>query len=143
MDKEIGAANSIDNHRQTFNFLTEIYDVLKCFENNPSKLSTKINDLKSKFERARSVLGTLPGIDMSLKEQESYYETLLKQYQRESELIESYKDMCKFDVSKLESGPVESVEEAVAGSSSNNEDAIMALESEPMTETEAVKNEPV
>jgi hypothetical protein len=42
---------------------------------------------------------------MSLKEQETYYETLLGQYKRETELIESYKHMCQFDMEKLESMP--------------------------------------
>ena len=95
------------------------------FENNPAKLGTKINDLKLKFEKARSVLSTLPGLDMSLKEQESYYETLLGQYKREIELIESYKDMCKFDTNKLENMPnaeATAAELAAVTSRSNNDE---------------------
>jgi len=82
-------------HAQSFNFLTEIYDVMKwlvtsrlnfnfkirlintkikkfiiSFENNPSKLGNKINELKMKFDSARSILSNLPGIDMSYTEQQ-------------------------------------------------------------------------
>lgn len=96
------------NHAHTFNFLTEIYDVMKCFENNPSKLGNKINELKMKFDTARSTLATLPGIDMSYTEQQEYYESLLAQYKKEKQYLESYKDICKFDISDLEKGPSES-----------------------------------
>lgn len=96
------------NNAQAFNFLTEIYDVMKCFENNPSKLSNKINELKSKFDKSRTILTTMPGIDMSLIEQEEYYESLLKKYKKDKELLVSYKDICNFDISKLEQGPTES-----------------------------------
>ena len=33
MDNEISAANSIENQRHSFSFLTEIYEVLKWFVN--------------------------------------------------------------------------------------------------------------
>ena len=78
------------------------------FENNPSKLGNKINELKTKFDSARTILTTLPGIDMSYTEQQEYYETLLKQYKREKELLESYKEICQFDINQLEKGPSES-----------------------------------
>ena len=69
---------------------------------NQSKLTTRINELKAKFEKARSILATIPGIDMSQKEQEEYYLKLLKQYEQENELLQSYKDMCKFDIANLD-----------------------------------------
>ena len=79
------------------------------FENNPSKLGGKINELKTKFDSARSILSTMPGIDMSYTEQQEYYESLLKQYKNEKERLESYKEMCKhIDISDLEKGPTES-----------------------------------
>lgn len=53
----------------------------------------------------------MPGIDMNLSEQQNYYEVLLKQYKRETELFNSYKEMCKFDVSQLESPPKSSESE--------------------------------
>jgi hypothetical protein len=81
------------------------YIIHSSFENNPSKLSNKINELKAKFEKARGILSTVPGIDMSQSEQQDYYETLLKQYKREHELLNSYKEMCKFDITQLEQQP--------------------------------------
>ena len=51
------------------------------------------------------MLTTMPGIDVSLSEQQSYYEDLLKQYKRETELFLSYKDMCKFDLNQLDTPP--------------------------------------
>ncbi len=86
------------------------------FENNPAKLGTKINELKVKFEKARSIVASLPGIDMSLKEQEAYYAELLQQYKRETELIESYKEMCRFDMQKLENMPTSFSREAASTS---------------------------
>ena len=81
----------------------------KCsFENNPSKLGNKINELRGKFDKARSILAATPGLDMSEAEQKAYYETLLKQYYDEHSLLTSYKDMCKFDMSKLQETDVDS-----------------------------------
>ena len=45
---------------------------------------------------------------MSEAEQKAYYETLLKQYYDEHSLLTSYKDMCKFDMSKLQETDVDS-----------------------------------
>ncbi len=42
---------------------------------------------------------------MSHAEQQEYYETLLKQYKHEHDLLNSYKEMCKFDVAQLEQQP--------------------------------------
>lgn len=114
------------NVLQSFNFLTEIYDVMKCFENNPSKLGNKINELKSKFDSARSLLTTLPGIDMSYTEQQEYYESLLKKYKKEKELLESYKEICKFDIADLKKGPSESF-------LNNQETAQATLNPDPIT----------
>ncbi|RNA03133.1 mediator of RNA polymerase II transcription subunit 9 [Brachionus plicatilis] len=102
MDKNIP---NIENYKQNFNFLTEIYEVMKSFENNPSKLGPKINELKTKFEKARALLENIPGIDMSLSEQQEYYQNLLNQYKKENELLNSYKEMCTFDLSKLDQNP--------------------------------------
>ncbi|CAF0849208.1 unnamed protein product [Brachionus calyciflorus] len=93
---------NIENYKQNFNFLTEIYEVMKSFENNPSKLGSKINELKAKFEKARALLENIPGIDMSHSEQLEYHQNLLKQYKKENELLNSYKEICKFDITKLE-----------------------------------------
>ena len=49
----------------------------------------------------------MPGIDMSLMEQQEYYESLLKKYKNDKELLVSYKDICTFDISQLEKGPSE------------------------------------
>ena len=68
-------------------------------------MTTRINELKAKFEKARGILATMPGIDMSQKEQEEYYLKLLKQYEQENELLQSYKDTCKFDIANLDNPP--------------------------------------
>jgi hypothetical protein len=96
------------------------------FENNPSKLGNKINELKLKFEKARQMLAAVPGIDMSHTEQQEYYETLLKQYKHEHELLNSYKEMCKFDVTQLEQQPDdETVLKSISnGSNNSNENNI-------------------
>ncbi len=65
----------------------------------------KIGELKVKFDKARQILSTIPGIDMSHTEQLDYYQTMLKQYKRENELLTSYKEMCDFDISQLEQQP--------------------------------------
>ena len=68
-------------------------------------MGNKINDLKLKFEKARTILSTVSGIEMSHTEQLDYYQTLLKQYKHENELLTSYKEMCNFDISQLEQQP--------------------------------------
>jgi hypothetical protein len=94
--------------KQAFNFLSDIYEVMKCFDKNPAKLNAKITDLRNKFDKTRSLLNTMPGIDMSLTEQEQYYESLLKQYLLKNELLNSYKQSCSnFDMPKLEYDPNE------------------------------------
>lgn len=45
---------------------------------------------------------------MSFTEQQEYYESLHKQFKREKELLESYKDICQFDINQLKKGPSES-----------------------------------
>ncbi len=42
---------------------------------------------------------------------------MLKQYKREKQLLESYKDICKFDINDLEKGPSESFLHAQASKS--------------------------
>ena len=76
--------------------------LLFSFENNPSKLGSKLHELKAKFEKARALLENIPGIDMSHSEQQEYHQNLLKQYKKENELLNSYKEICKFDITKLE-----------------------------------------
>lgn len=70
-------------------------------------MTNKINELKAKFDKSRAILSSMPGIDMSLMEQQEYYESLLKKYKNDKELLVSYKDICTFDISKLEKGPTE------------------------------------
>lgn len=85
-----------------------------------------------KFEKARSILSNIPGIDMSHTEQQEYYQTLLKQYKRENELFNSYKDMCKFDISKLDRMPDLSLPSNMvsAASSSENGPSLQPLSSD-------------
>lgn len=100
--------------KQVFNFLSDVYEVMKCFDKNSAKLNAKITDLKNKFDKARTLLNTMPGIDMSLTEQEQYYENLLKQYLLKNELLNSYKQSCNnFDMPKLEYDPNEVVQQSV------------------------------
>jgi hypothetical protein len=68
-----------------------------------------------KFEKARLLLNTIPGIDMSHSEQIDYYESLLKQFKYENELLTTYKDMCQFDLSRLDK---QAVDNAASTSSS-------------------------
>jgi hypothetical protein len=42
---------------------------------------------------------------MSYTQQTKAYQSLVKQYEKDKELIESYKDMCTFDISKLDKEP--------------------------------------
>lgn len=44
---------------------------------------------------------------MSLVEQQEYYESLLKKYKKDKELLVQYKELCQFDISQLEKGPSE------------------------------------
>ncbi len=58
--------------------------------------------MRAKFEKARSILTATPGLDMSQAEQKVYYQTLLQIYHDEHSLLSSYKEICKFDMSKLQ-----------------------------------------
>jgi hypothetical protein len=102
-------------------------------------LSSKINELKTKFEKARTVLTSMPGIDMSLSEQEAYYESLLKQYKHESDLIKSYKEMCKFDTSKLENVP-NFEQDLMTNSATSSSNALNAIQNEEQQQTSCNNN---
>lgn len=79
------------------------------------------------------MLATMPGIDVSLSEQQNYYEELLKQYKRETEHFHSYKDMCKFDLNtQLDAAAAAGVENGAAAvaatSSSSDGKAVVSAE---------------
>ena len=94
------------NYSQTFNFLSEVYEVVKSFDKvdkNPAKLNSKVNELKGKFDKAKQVLNSMNGIQMSYIEQQEYYKSLLKQYELKLELLENYKTACSsFDTSEIQ-----------------------------------------
>ena len=94
------------NYSQTFNFLSEVYEVVKSFDKvdkNPAKLNSKVNELKGKFDKAKQVLNSMNGIQMSYIEQQEYYKSLLKQYDLKLELLENYKTACSsFDTSEIQ-----------------------------------------
>ena len=94
---------------------------LLSFETNPTKLGGKIGELKVKFDKARSILSTIQGVDMSHTEQLDYYQTLLKQYKRENELLASYKNMCDFDISKLDAQSTISDESSLTNTKTTKE----------------------
>jgi hypothetical protein len=94
------------NYNQTFNFLSEVYEVVKSFDKankNPAHLNSKVNELKSKFDKAKQVLNNMNGIQMSYIEQQEYYKSLLKQYELKLELLDNYKAACSsFDTSEIQ-----------------------------------------
>lgn len=75
----------------------------------------------------------MPGIDVSLSEQQAYYDDLLKQYKRESENFNFYKDMCKFDLDRLESDLSNSNSGSSCSKTSSNNEAT-AMDSAAATE---------
>ena len=86
------------------------------------------------------MLTTMPGIDVSLSEQQSYYEDLLKQYKRETELFLSYKDMCKFDLNQLDTPPPPPESSTSASTSSETTETAAAASAMSVDGTEATAN---
>jgi hypothetical protein len=82
----------------------------------------------------------MPGIDVSLSEQQSYYEDLLKQYKRETELFLSYKDMCKFDLNQLDTPPPPPESSTSASTSSETTETAAVASAMSVDGTEATAN---
>ena len=82
----------------------------------------------------------MPGIDVSLSEQQSYYEDLLKQYKRETELFLSYKDNCKFDLNQLDTPPPPPESSTSAATSSETTETAAAASAMSVDGNEATAN---
>jgi hypothetical protein len=72
--------------------------LLISFDKNSNKLNNKISDLKSKFDKARSILSTTDGIDMSYMEQTESYNSLLNENKLKLDLLNQYKQLCEFQI---------------------------------------------
>ena len=84
----------------------------------------------------------MPGIDMNQRDQEEYYISLIKQYEKENELLSSYKQMCKFDIDKLDQ-PIPEDFKARRPKAATTDDATTTTTTTPVAkEIETASNQP-
>lgn len=66
---------------------------------------------KTRIQEAREQIGAMPGIDMSLSEQQHELETLREQVRTKNQLLQKYKSLCMFEVPKASWGIFDSTKE--------------------------------
>ncbi len=64
-------------------------------------MNNKINELKIKFEKARTTLSSLNGVDMSYMEQTEYYNSLINEYKLKVDLLNHYKEISSFELAPI------------------------------------------
>jgi len=77
-------------------FLPLVYEIIKSVEKDAGDVSSKINDLRVKFQQVREAIEKLPGIECSAEEQSQLIENYHKQLEDKSQLLIKYKDPSQF-----------------------------------------------
>ncbi|XP_041431683.1 mediator of RNA polymerase II transcription subunit 9 isoform X1 [Xenopus laevis] len=74
--------------------------LLRSMDKDSQDVYQELNELKSKFQAMRKLVGNMPGIDMSPEEQQRHLQSLREQVQTKSELLQKYKSLCMFEIPK-------------------------------------------
>ena len=69
-------------------------------EKDSQDVTQKINDLRTKLQKSREQIEKLHGIDYSKEEQERQIEVLRQQLVSKTQLIQKYKNLANFDLTK-------------------------------------------
>lgn len=69
-------------------------------EKESQDVTQKINDLRAKLQKSREQIEKLGGIDYSKDEQERQIEVLRQQLVSKTQLIQKYKNLANFDLTK-------------------------------------------
>ena len=69
-------------------------------EKESQDVTQKINDLRAKLQKSREQIEKLGGIDYSKDEQERQIEVLRQQLVSKIQLIQKYKNLANFDLTK-------------------------------------------
>jgi len=77
-------------------FLPLVYEIIKSVEKDAGDVSSKINDLRVKFQQVREAIEKLPGIESSPEEQAQLIENYQKQFEAKNQLLVKYKDVSQF-----------------------------------------------
>ncbi|XP_064636643.1 mediator of RNA polymerase II transcription subunit 9-like [Lineus longissimus] len=88
----------MEEQQENLSFLPLIYDIVKSIEKDSHEVPQKISDLKARFQKGREYIEKLPGIDHNCEEQLQQLEILRKQFTNKTELLQKYKNQCKFEL---------------------------------------------
>ncbi|NP_001089541.1 mediator of RNA polymerase II transcription subunit 9 [Xenopus laevis] len=89
-----------EEEEEDYTFLPLVHDIIKCMDKDSQDVYQELNELKSKFQAMRKLVGNMPGIDMSPEEQQRHLQSLREQVQTKSELLQKYKSLCMFEIPK-------------------------------------------
>lgn len=101
--------NQITVQDVNVDFLPIVYEIIRSVErdihDNSAKVresqecSTKVLELKKKFDAARAQIKRLPGIDFNKHDQLNQFEILRTQLRLKRDLLQKYRNMCSFETS--------------------------------------------
>uniref|UniRef100_A0A7D9NJY3 Mediator of RNA polymerase II transcription subunit 9 n=1 Tax=Xenopus tropicalis TaxID=8364 RepID=A0A7D9NJY3_XENTR len=81
-------------------FLTSLLLLPPSMDKDSQDVYQELNELKSKFQAMRKLVGNMPGIDLSPEEQQRHLQSLREQVQTKNELLQKYKSLCMFEIPK-------------------------------------------
>ncbi|KAK7493334.1 hypothetical protein BaRGS_00015460 [Batillaria attramentaria] len=88
---------------EELNLLPAVYEVIRSIEKDSpdmNQVNQKLNELKTKFQKARECVDKLPGIQYSKEEQLKRVAILHKQMELKTKLLQKYKNESSFDVNQ-------------------------------------------
>ncbi|KAE8578833.1 hypothetical protein XENTR_v10023786 [Xenopus tropicalis] len=89
-----------EEEEEEYTFLPLVHDIIKCMDKDSQDVYQELNELKSKFQAMRKLVGNMPGIDLSPEEQQRHLQSLREQVQTKNELLQKYKSLCMFEIPK-------------------------------------------
>ncbi|KAM7152842.1 mediator of RNA polymerase II transcription subunit 9 [Macrochelys suwanniensis] len=86
--------------QEDFSFLPLVHDIIKCMDKDSQDVHQVLNELKTKFQEMRKMIGAMPGIGVSPEQQQQQLRSLREQVRTKNELLQKYKSLCMFEIPK-------------------------------------------
>ncbi|XP_038275898.1 mediator of RNA polymerase II transcription subunit 9 [Dermochelys coriacea] len=86
--------------QEDFSFLPLVHDIIKCMDKDSQDVHQVLNELKTKFQEVRKMIGAMPGIGVSPEQQQQQLCSLREQVRTKNELLQKYKSLCMFEIPK-------------------------------------------
>ncbi|XP_019615668.1 PREDICTED: LOW QUALITY PROTEIN: mediator of RNA polymerase II transcription subunit 9-like [Branchiostoma belcheri] len=78
-------------------FLPLVHEIIRGMDMESPDVNQKITELKTKFQKCRTMVEEMPGIDCSEEEQKQQIEQLRQQVTTKTDLLKKYKNLCAFE----------------------------------------------